>query len=86
MTKYQVMTKHQVMTKIAAILMTLEETDGSSESISMLYIFCDMNMDNYQIIRDILVRGGFVTIKENYVTLTELGKKTAKKLNQEINK
>jgi predicted transcriptional regulator len=63
-------------------LTALDETNGSPES--MLYIFCEMNMNDYQMIRDILVKAGFVTIKGNYVTLTSKGKKIAQKLNKHL--
>ncbi len=78
------MTRDDVMARVAAIVTTLDETNGSPES--MLYIFCEMNMSDYEMIRDILVRAKFVTIKGNFVTLTELGKETARKLNAVINK
>lgn len=78
------MSKDVVLTRVAAIVTTLDEMDGSPES--MLYIFCEMNMDDYQMIRDILVKAGFVTINGNYVTLTASGKETAKKLNVALKK
>ena len=95
------MTKDVLLARIAAIVTTLEETNGSPES--MLYIFSDMlwllacqiNTSNesksqnskhqdYELIRDVLVKAGYVTIKGNYVTLTEAGKETAAKLNAVI--
>ena len=76
------MTKEMLLTRIAAIVSTLNETDGSPES--MLYIFCEMDMHAYETIRDVLVRAGYVTIKGNYVTLTTLGKETAVKLDAAI--
>lgn len=78
------MTKNDVLTRVAAIVTTLEETNGSPES--MLYIFCEMNMQDYELIRDVLVKAKLVTIKGHYVTLTEEGKKTAQKLNEAIKK
>ena len=78
------MTKDVLLARIAAIVTTLEETNGSPES--MLYIFCEMNIQDYELIRDVLVKAGYVTIKGNYVTLTEAGKETAAKLNAVINK
>lgn len=76
------MTKDVVITRIAAIVSTLEDVNGTPES--MLYILCDMNMDDWQMIRDILIRANLVTIKGHYVTLTEQGKETANKLNSVI--
>ncbi len=76
------MDKNVLLTRIAAIVTTLEETDGTPES--MLYIFCDMNMGDYEVIRNVLVKAGYVTIKGNYVTLTETGREIACKLNKVI--
>lgn len=72
------MTKDLIMTRVAAIVSTLNETNGSPES--MLYIFCEMNMDDYQTIKQILVSAGFVSVKSNYITLTAKGKEIAIKL------
>jgi hypothetical protein len=78
-----VMTKDVLLTRIAAIVTTLEETDGSPES--MLYIFCEMNMDDWQTLRYILISANIVSIsKGHYVTLTENGKQTAIRLNKAI--
>jgi hypothetical protein len=72
------MDKKTVMTRIAAIVSSLGD-DGTPES--MLYIFCDMNMQDYEIIRDILVKANLVSIRNHFVTLTQTGKETADKLN-----
>jgi predicted transcriptional regulator len=76
------MTKDLLLARIAAIVGTLEETNGSPES--MLYIFCEMNMSDWQTIRDILMDAGLVTIKSHYVTLTAKGSETAKRINQTV--
>jgi len=76
------MAKDEMLVKIAAILTTLDETNGSPES--MLYIFFDMNMDSYSKVRDILISAGLIRIKSHYVTLTNSGKVTAQKLNKVI--
>lgn len=76
------MTKDVLLIRIASIVSALEETAGSPES--MLYIFCDMNMDDYQTIREILLRMKYITIKSHFVTLTESGKETARKINSAI--
>lgn len=73
------MSKNEAFIKIAAILSALLETNGSPES--MLYIFCDMDMDNWQMLRHILIETNLVDIKGNYVTLTEDGRIKAEKLN-----
>jgi len=68
--------------KIAAIVTTLNETDGAPES--MLYIFLDMNMDEWQTMRHLLVSNGLITIKGNYATLTDKGRELAQKLNEAL--
>ena len=78
------MDKNLLLTRVAAIVTTLEETNGTPES--MLYIFCDMDMSAYEIVRDILVKANLVTIKGHYVTLTNEGKSMAQRLNAAIKK
>lgn len=76
------MDKNELLTKIAAILTTLLETGGSPES--MLYIFCDMDMDKWTKMRYILTTAEFVTIKGNYVTLTAVGREKAELINKAL--
>ena len=73
-----------MIAKIAAIIATLDETNGSPES--MLYIFFDMNMDVWTKVKTILIDADMITIKGNYVTLTAKGKETAKLLNEKLSK
>ena len=72
------MDKKLLLSRIAAILTTLAETGGAIES--MLYIFCEMNMDHWQTIRGILLEADYVKIKGHYVTLTAEGRAVAAKL------
>lgn len=76
------MEKKELLARIAAIVATLDETNGSPES--MLYIFLDMNMDLWIKVRAILLDSKLIEIKSNYVTLTASGKETAQKLNRAI--
>lgn len=78
------MDKNTLLTRLAAVVTTLDETNGTPES--MLYIFCDMDMQAYEILRNVLVKADLVTIRGNYVTLTQNGKETAQKLNAAIKK
>jgi len=73
----------QLLAVIAAILTALLETNGSPES--MLYIFLDMNMERYSIVKQLLLQSKFIEIKANYVTLTELGKQKAEQINSKLN-
>ena len=76
------MDKNELMTRIAAIVSTLNETNGAPES--MLYIFCNMDMNDWSIIKDVLIRSGMMTCKGHYCRLTDSGIETAKKLDAVI--
>jgi hypothetical protein len=76
------MNKNEILSRVAAIITTLDETNGSPES--MLYIFFDMNMDLWTKVRCILVETDLVQIKGNFVTLTANGRATAQRLNKVI--
>ena len=77
------MDKQELMVKVAAVLTALAETNSGTPE-SMLYILCDMDMSKWEILRHVLLGAGFVTIKGNFVTLTESGKETAIKLESVI--
>ena len=70
----------EALTKIAAIIATLGEMDGSPEST--LYMFCDMDLHAWNMLRDIMIKAEQIQIKNHYVTLTEKGKETAARLSQ----
>ena len=76
------MDKNMLMARVAAILTTLDEVGGTPES--NLYLLCDTNMDDYQVLRRILIDAKWVKISSNYVTLTEAGKTTAQRINKAI--
>jgi helix-turn-helix protein len=78
------MDKKQVLTLVATIITTLAETNGAPEST--LYMFVGMDMDKWQVIRNILIDCKFVTISGHYVKLTEQGRATADKLNASLSK
>lgn len=78
------MNKNGVLTRVAAIVTALEETGGTPES--MLYIFCEMDMEDWHMIKDILIKSGLMKCSGFYCSLTEQGIKTAKELNSVINK
>jgi predicted transcriptional regulator len=76
------MTKNEVLVRVASIVSTLAQTGGSPES--MLYIFCNMDMQEWETIRMVLTTADLVKIQGHYVTLTENGKKTAEELNKRL--
>lgn len=76
------MTKDVLLTRIAAIVTTLDETNGSPES--MLYIFCEMNLEDWHTIKQMLISSGLMKCSGFYCSLTEKGKETAKQINSVI--
>lgn len=78
------MDKNRLTAIVAAIITTLAECPGTTES--MLYIFCDMNMDHWQLVRRVMVDGGMVKISGNFVTITDHGRTIANAVNAAIAK
>lgn len=78
------MSRQELNAKLAAVITTLAETNGSLES--MLYIFFDMNMDTWMRIRELLITSDIISIKGNYVTLTEKGKSLASEIEARLKK
>jgi len=76
------MNKQELMVKVAAVITAADDCNGGPESL--FYIFFDMNMDAWSTVRDMLVRGGLIQIKNHFVTLTAKGKETAIELNKAI--
>lgn len=76
------MDKNTILTRVAATITTLAETNGSPES--MLYLAFGADIHEWQVLRDILLKAGYVKISGNYVTLTTLGKVTADRLNKAL--
>jgi predicted methyltransferase len=76
------MTQKEILVRVAAIITALDDTKGSPES--MLYIFMDMDMDKWQIIRGILITAKLIKIEGYFVTLTELGLEMAKEIKAKL--
>lgn len=76
------MTKNVLLARIAAIITTLAEVDGSPESY--LYLACGSDMTCWETVRRILVESGQVTISNHYARITEAGKETAARLNHSL--
>jgi predicted transcriptional regulator len=73
-----------MLAKFAAMISTLNETNGAPES--SLYIFFDMNMDVWQRVRSMLISEELVTIKGHFVTLTAKGREMAAKIDAAVSK
>lgn len=71
-----------LLAKFAAVISTLDETNGAPES--SLYIFFDMDMDLWTRVRQVLIESKLVTIRGHYVELTDAGRETARKINAVI--
>lgn len=74
------MTPNELTARVAAILTTLEETNSGTPE-SNLYLFCGTNMDDWLLVRRMLVNCGYVTITSSWVELTEKGREVAEKIN-----
>jgi hypothetical protein len=57
---------------IAAILCALLSTDGTPES--NLYLLCDMDMQDFMVIKGMMLGADLITIKGHWVTLTANGR------------
>lgn len=71
------MDRSTLIARLAAILTTLAEPDVQGTPESMLYILCDMNITDYQTLRSIMVGEGWISVKGNYVTITDAGREKA---------
>lgn len=78
------MTRNELLVRIAATLTTLNETGGSPES--MIYLAFGANLDEWVTLKTILLESKMISVRGNYVTLTELGKKTAEEIDSKIQK
>jgi hypothetical protein len=79
------MTKQILLTRVAATLTTLAECDGGSPE-SMLYLAFGSDIEEWQVLRNILLQAKLVTIKANYVQLTADGRKKAEEINAALAK
>lgn len=77
--------KNVLLAQTAAAITTLAEVPGAPESI--LYIgVCDSDIHAWHTLRAVLLKTGFVTISANYVTITDLGRTMAAKIEAITNK
>ena len=72
-------TNNRLLAEVAAIVATLQETNGAPEST--LYMFLNMDMNRWSIVRSVLIEAKLISICAHYVTLTDEGQKVATKLN-----
>lgn len=75
---------NDLLLHIAAILTALLDYGGTPES--NLYIFVNMDMNRYEIVKNTLLAMKAVRISNNYVTLTDKGKKLVEDINALIKK
>lgn len=77
--------KRELLIRVAAILTTLAETNGSPES--MLYVaVAGMNITDWQAIRNTMIASGWIKVSAHYVTLTDSGRKIATEINAALAK
>ena len=74
------MDKKELIAAVAAVLTTALEV-GEPCPESSVYLALGGNMEKWEIVRGILLKGGLITIKGYSIGLTPLGKDTAEKIN-----
>ena len=68
---------YEDIARLAAMLTTLNEPGVHGTSESTLYIVCDMNIHDYNVLRDVMLAENWVRINGHFVTLTEAGRAKA---------
>ena len=79
------MDRNTIIARLAAILTTLAEPDVQGTPESLLYILCDMNITDYETLRDIMVKLDWISISGNYVTITATGREKAAQIEEAMN-
>jgi len=79
------MTKQELYAYIAAILTTLLETDAPAPE-SSLYLAMAMDLQRYELVRDLMVQLKLVTVQSYTVRLTDKGRETAKECSAALTK
>lgn len=69
------MTHDQIITAVAAIVTTLAETNGGPESSIYCALGCDI--ERWNKLRQLLVASNLVTLRSNWVELTDKGRTLA---------
>lgn len=73
------MSKNELLKYIAAIVTTVAETEIAPES--SVYMALGMDMEKYQIVRNVMVGAKLITVSGNAIRLTDAGKEMADKVN-----
>lgn len=73
---------NKINSLIVAILTTLAETNGSPSS--MIYLALGMDLNLWNLIAGIMVKGGLVTITNHFVTLTPKGREMANQIEAKL--
>jgi hypothetical protein len=71
------MTKNELLAAIAGVLTTALETEPDLFPESMVYLILGSDLRKYEIVRDVLLNAGWITIQFNTIHLTESGRATA---------
>jgi hypothetical protein len=74
------MNKQETNQKLASILTTLHEEEDAAESTIYLALGC--NIENFELLKDLLVKSGMVVSKFNRLSITSLGRTLANKINE----
>lgn len=77
------MNKNQALVRIASAVTALADIDDGAPE-STFYLAFGANLDEWNAIRHVLVKGGLVEIKSHWVRLTAKGRALAAELNQAL--
>jgi len=74
----QKMDKQQLLTWIAGILTTLNEVSPNDPiPASSIYLAMGMNMSDYEIVRNMMLAGGWISTTSSTIALTQKGRDKA---------
>lgn len=78
------MTTNVLIVRIASVLSALLETGGCSES--MIYLGFGSDIHEWEVLKSVMLKAGFIQSKAHYVTLTDLGRSKAEEVDRLIAK
>lgn len=69
---------------LCSIITTLDETKEGWAPRSYVMLGCNLDLDSYQFVESVMVKGGLVETTSETITITPKGREIAKKVNDHI--
>lgn len=79
----ETMTQREALLFVAAVLSTLVEA-GSGMPESTGYLALGMNLDDWQLIKRVMIEAGYINVQNHYVTLTAAGRVKGDEINAKV--